>query len=306
MKRIHDSRLLVVALVVSIMFSLFSLAQEGELKDTHVLPSGFVMKFERIGGSTWQTFGVYDSFWIYPDGKVINKLGKTAEIPPDVVKQWLKTITPHINRDLPLPQRPPYDPRFAPRPSCPDCFEYLVTIYDKDRIGTPVPELNRRFDPLLDSDGRPNTVSEIVDWLQSLVWSPLMGAPVKAKGSLRGKTRPIKVVGNGQLSKLIRKVEPVYPEQAKSTQLSGKVVMLVTVDEEGVVADVEVVSGFPIFADSAVTAAKQWRYSPTLLNGEPVPVMATVTVNFSFTASGATVECTGGQVESGKNSSKQE
>jgi TonB family protein len=305
MKGIHDLRLLVAAAVCSIMFSLFLWAQEGELKDTHVLPSGFVMKFERIGGSTWQTFGVYDSFWIYPDGKAINKLGKTAEIPSDVVRQWLKTITPHARIDPLLPMPPPYDPRYGPRPSCPDCFEYLITIYDKDRIGTPVPEPHRRLDPLIDSDGRPNTVSEIVDWLQSLVWSPLMGAPLQAKGWLRGKTRPIKVDGNVPQSKLIRKVEPVYPEQAKSAQLSGKVVLLVTVDEEGLVADVEAVSGHPILADSAVAAAIQWRYSPTLLNSEPVPVIVTVTVIFSFTASGATVDYTGGQVESGKNSSKQ-
>jgi TonB family protein len=133
-----------------------------------------------------------------------------------------------------------------------------------------------------------------------------MGAPLQAKGWLRGKIRPIKFEGNVPQSKLIRKVEPVYPEQAKSAQLSGKVVLLVTVDEEGVVADVEAVSGHPILADSAVAAAIQWRYSPTLLNSEPVPVIVTVTVIFSFTASGATVEYTGGQVESGKNSSKQE
>jgi len=57
---------------------------------------------------------------------------------------------------------------------------------------------------------------------------------------------------------------------------------MVTVNEEGEVADVKVMRGHPLLDDEAVRAVKQWRYSPTLLNGEPVPVIAMVTVIFSL------------------------
>jgi protein TonB len=56
----------------------------------------------------------------------------------------------------------------------------------------------------------------------------------------------------------------------------------VTVDEEGNVSEIKVESGHPLLRDSAVQAVKQWKYSPTLLNGEPVPVIATVTVIFNL------------------------
>jgi hypothetical protein len=54
------------------------------------------------------------------------------------------------------------------------------------------------------------------------------------------------------------------------------------VNEEGFVSDVQVVMGHPILSDAAIAAVKQWQYSPTLLNGEPVPVIATVTVVFAI------------------------
>jgi len=96
------------------------------------------------------------------------------------------------------------------------------------------------------------------------------------------KRDPIKVGGNVQESKLIRKVEPVYPELAKRARVMGKVILVVTVDEEGNVSDIRVSSGHPLLDEAALAAVRQWKYSPTLLNGEPVPVIATVTVIFNL------------------------
>jgi len=96
------------------------------------------------------------------------------------------------------------------------------------------------------------------------------------------KREPIRVGGNVQESKLIRKVEPVYPELAKRARVSGVVVLQVTVDEEGNVAELRVLKGHPLLNDAAEAAVRQWKYSPTLLNGEPVPVIATVTVIFNL------------------------
>ncbi len=96
------------------------------------------------------------------------------------------------------------------------------------------------------------------------------------------KREPIRVGGNVQESKLIKRVEPVYPELAKRARVSGVVILQVTVDEEGNVAEIRVMRGHPLLDDEAIRAVKQWKYSPTLLNGEPVPVIATVTVIFNL------------------------
>ena len=96
------------------------------------------------------------------------------------------------------------------------------------------------------------------------------------------KREPIRVGGNVQESKLIRRVDPVYPELAKRARVEGRVILIVTVDEEGRVADIKLSQGHPLLNEAAISAVKQWRYSPTLLNGEPVPVTATVTVFFNL------------------------
>jgi len=278
MKKNHHSPLLVAALVGGITIPLFMWAQEGEVKDSHVLPSGFAVKFERRGGY----LGTYSVFWIYPDGQVINGLGETAKITSDIVEQWAGTITPPARLSLPdiLKESPMMGSL------CFDCSTYQITIYDKD--GTRVRGL------LLSSGEVEKTFPGIVTRLQRLAWSPLMGEPDDPDLPRRVHRQPIKVGGNAQESKLIRRVEPVYPELAKRARVQGRVVLVVTVDEEGSVAEIKVTNGHPLLDEAAVTAVRQWKYSPTLLNGEPVPVIATVTVTFSFTASGEPVISVGG------------
>ncbi len=99
---------------------------------------------------------------------------------------------------------------------------------------------------------------------------------------------PIKVAGNVQESKLIRRVEPVYPELAKRARVEARVRLVVTVDEAGNVFEIRVISGHPLLVEAALSAVRQWQYSPTLLNGEPVPVITTVTVRFTLAAVGET------------------
>jgi protein TonB len=94
------------------------------------------------------------------------------------------------------------------------------------------------------------------------------------------KKDPIRVGGNVQASRLVHRVEPEYPELAKRARVSGMVILQVIVNEGGSVQEVKIVRGHPLLNDSATRAVRQWRYSPYLLNGEPIPVIATVTVNF--------------------------
>jgi TonB family protein len=91
---------------------------------------------------------------------------------------------------------------------------------------------------------------------------------------------PIRVGTNVQASKLIHRVEPVYPAEALAARVAGTVILQVEVSAAGDVSDVKVLRGHPLLDSAAIEAVKQWRYSSTLLNGVPVPVMATVTVMF--------------------------
>lgn len=92
----------------------------------------------------------------------------------------------------------------------------------------------------------------------------------------------MRVGGNVQESKILRRVDPIYPELAKRARVEQIVMLEVSVDEEGNVANVRVIRGHPLLDQAAIDAVKQWKYSPTLLNGEPVPVIATVTVIFKL------------------------
>lgn len=92
----------------------------------------------------------------------------------------------------------------------------------------------------------------------------------------------VRVGGTVQEAKLIRKVLPVYPMILTRARISGEVKLEVLVDEEGNVTDVKVLSGHVLLVEEAARAVRQWKYSPTLLNGEPVSVVSTVTVIFQL------------------------
>lgn len=75
---------------------------------------------------------------------------------------------------------------------------------------------------------------------------------------------------------------PTYPQEAIDAKVQGAVVLDVLIDADGVPSDVQVVQGIPQLDAAAIEAVKKWRYEPTLLNGKPVPVAMTVTLNFSL------------------------
>jgi len=91
---------------------------------------------------------------------------------------------------------------------------------------------------------------------------------------------PIKVGGSVQESKLLRKVVPTYSRFIMETRLSAIVILEVSVAEDGSVTEVRVLKGHPLLNEAAIQAVKQWQYSPTLLNGTPVPVMVTAMIEF--------------------------
>jgi TonB family protein len=83
---------------------------------------------------------------------------------------------------------------------------------------------------------------------------------------------------------LVRKVNPEYPEDARAARIQGVVILKAEINTEGNVSSLELVSGHPLLAPAAIEAAKQWKYRPYLLNGQPVVVETQIQVNFVLSA----------------------
>jgi len=81
-------------------------------------------------------------------------------------------------------------------------------------------------------------------------------------------------------ARLVRRVEPVYPPLARAARISGTVELTGVIATDGRIRELRVVSGHPFLAQAALDAVRQWIYEPTVLNGEPVEVMAPITVRF--------------------------
>src|ERR1700720_3415584 len=88
--------------------------------------------------------------------------------------------------------------------------------------------------------------------------------------------------GSVQAALLVNKVQPVYPPLARQTRISGTVRLHAIISKSGSVESLEVISGHPLLVRAAMDAVQQWRYKPTLLNGEPVEVDTTIDVIFSL------------------------
>jgi periplasmic protein TonB len=93
-------------------------------------------------------------------------------------------------------------------------------------------------------------------------------------------TQAVRVGGQIKEPKKLKDVKPVYPDIAKQARVQGVVILECTISPQGKVTDVKVLRGIPLLDSAAIDAVKQWVYTPTLLNGVPVPVIMTVTVNF--------------------------
>ena len=104
----------------------------------------------------------------------------------------------------------------------------------------------------------------------------------KADTARRAKlAKAIRVGGQIRPPIKIKEVAPVYPAIAQSARVQGDVVIEMTIDDEGKVADARVVKSVPLLDQAALDAVKQWEYQPSLLNGVPTPVITTVTVKFT-------------------------
>jgi TonB family protein len=106
-------------------------------------------------------------------------------------------------------------------------------------------------------------------------------APVAAQQA------PVRVGGDIKEPRRITDVKPVYPQIAQQAGIQGIVIIEAIIGVDGAVEQARVLRPVPLLDQAALDAVHQWRYVPTELNGQPVPVVMTVTVSFTLDQAGA-------------------
>jgi periplasmic protein TonB len=123
------------------------------------------------------------------------------------------------------------------------------------------------------SGGPPiGTIDGIGSTAIGTVVAPAAPPPVTPIPLHKGIREPRKIVD----------VAPVYPQFAQMGHIEGLVIIEATIDTRGGVQAARVLRSVPFLDEAALAAVRQWRYTPALLNGVPVPVIMTVTVNFTL------------------------
>jgi protein TonB len=91
---------------------------------------------------------------------------------------------------------------------------------------------------------------------------------------------PLRVGGKVRPPRPLYQPHPVYPRIARQARVEGDVVVTSTIDTEGNVVDMQVMSGPPLLYAAALEALAKWRFEPTYLDDEPVPVILNLTIHF--------------------------
>ncbi|HSQ25014.1 MAG TPA: energy transducer TonB [Pyrinomonadaceae bacterium] len=195
---------------------------------------------------------------------------------PRDIRPTIRRATPTnapVDRNITISERrvaipPTSDPRLVPN-------NVGVKASDIPPVTGPVRLTNRDVDPPFESrnsgdciscNGTPTVVRIEPDS------KPPEPQPVKASTH--------KVPSTVLISKVISLPPPVYPVMAKQTHTQGPVNVQILVDEQGKVISAQVVTGNPMLTPAAKDAAMRARFTPTVLNGQPVKIQGVITYNF--------------------------
>jgi len=96
------------------------------------------------------------------------------------------------------------------------------------------------------------------------------------------RMQPLRITGTIRPPRKITDVKPIYPTDAQASRVQGVVVIEVIIDESGTIANARILRSVPSLDEAALAAVSQWKYTSTLPNGAPVPVIMSVMVNFTL------------------------
>lgn len=182
------------------------------------------------------------------------------------------------------PVRTPGSPRTGPRPWG---RSHTIGILDSTSF-------ERRVMRLTHIPARPSTLRRVA----TITAGVLLGAGITATTIALGvhvdalaagdehrptqPNRPINVKAEIMQNQILKKVPPIYPDEAKKARIQGKVQLEAIIGKTGEVENLKIISGDPMLQQSAMDAVRQWTYKPFLLNGQPVDVKTTITVVYTL------------------------
>jgi len=170
----------------------------------------------------------------------------------------------------PPPPAPPPPPNSSPPLATPN--PHAAPAAAPDHIA---PEPERMFDPVLSS----TTGTDIIpggSGLDTIISEPAPPPPPPPAPALH------RAGGKVLVPTKVHDVPPVYPALAREARVQGLVIIEATIGVDGQVMGARILKSVPLLDEAALAAVRQWRYSPTLLNGSPVPIVMTVTVIFKL------------------------
>ena len=216
-----------------------------------------------IGSRKWYTLPVS----LFSHSAAVALLVALPLLAPAIMPAVSADEDPYIVKIAPPP--PPLPPiRSSPKLE-PIADPNVVPIIAPDSIKPETP-IDAGWEET--TDAAPGTIEGTFD--SSVVAPPapppVVQAPVRVGGTIRA---PMKV----------RDAQPVYPVIAQAARVEGIVIIEATIDKGGRIINARILRSVPLLDQAAAEAVRQWEFTPTLLNGVPVPVVMTVTVSFKLT-----------------------
>lgn len=134
--------------------------------------------------------------------------------------------------------------------------------------------------PDLASPGSAQAASNL--GMDGLFASTGVAPPPPAPAAKSKPAGPVRIGGKVAEANVIYSVRPVYPSLAKAARIQGAVEFTATISKQGTIENLTLLRGHPLLVNAAREAVSQWKYRPTLLNGQPVEVVTDITVNFTL------------------------
>lgn len=179
----------------------------------------------------------------------------------------------YIQVDPVPPPRPPAPPRRTTDRIEQNLSADAAPVESPDTIG-PDPGLDRPIEDVAFGDDV-GTIGGVDVGDRLAIVDPVPPPPSAPKA-------PLRVGGLIRQPQKVREVAPVYPAIAQAARIEGVVILEAVIGADGRVSQVRLLRSIPLLDQAAIDAVRQWVFTPTLLNGEPVPVVMTVTVAFQL------------------------
>jgi periplasmic protein TonB len=200
-------------------------------------------------------------------------------VAPQTMPRLLKRISPPIIAEMAAPRDVPLSPERQTRVGAKALAAAAAPVRDIATAAPLVAPSGIAPESGRESIGAPGAVLGVADGLAGVTLLETIAAPPPPPDSPK---RPLLLHSGITAPRKVVDVPPNYPEIARNARIDGLVIIEATIDEHGNVIEARVLKSVSLLDAPALAAVRQWKFTPARLNGEPVPVVMTVTVNFQL------------------------